>query len=248
MAHLGETCFDWEKLLPLLSSHSLTPALAEKKIEKARVRVAIAQDPAFSFYYADNLDLLQQLGAELVPWSPMGDRTLPENIQGLYFGGGFPEVFAAQLADNQPARQAVKAAIQAGMPTYAECGGLMYLCDRIIDFEQNTYEMTGIFPTAAVMGKRLTLGYRQATALQDSCLVKKGDRFWGHEFHRSTLEQAPEPPLIALEGYESKQQFTSEGWQKYQVHAAYTHLHFGAQPQLAERFLDHCAAENLCPS
>jgi cobyrinic acid a,c-diamide synthase len=99
-----------------------------------------------------------------------------------------------------------------------------------------------------VMGKRLTLGYRQATALQDSCLVKKGDRFWGHEFHRSTLAQAPDQPLIALEGYESRQQFAPEGWRNYQVHAAYTHLHFGAQPQLAERFLNHCIAENLCPS
>jgi cobyrinic acid a,c-diamide synthase len=243
LAHLGETCFDWEKLLPLLGAHSPTPPSAEEIILNRKVRVAIAQDPAFSFYYADNLDLLQNLGAELVPWSPMGDRTLPENIQGLYFGGGFPEVFAAQLADNQLARQVVKAAIQSDMPTYAECGGLMYLCDRIIDFEQNAHEMTGIFPTAAVMGKRLTLGYRQATALQDSCLVKKGDRFWGHEFHRSTLEQAPDQPLIALEGYESQQQFAPEGWQKYQVHAAYTHLHFGAQPQLAKRFLNYCAVE-----
>lgn len=245
LAHLGETCFDWAKLLPLLGAHAPTPPPTEEIIQKRKVRVAIAQDPAFSFYYADNLDLLQQLGAELVPWSPMGDRTLPEDTQGLYFGGGFPEVFAAQLADNQPARQAVKDAIQAGVPTYAECGGLMYLCDRIIDFEQNAYTMTGIFATAAVMGKRLTLGYRQATALQDSCLVKKGDRFWGHEFHRSTLEQAPGQPLISLEGYESQQQFAPEGWRQYQVHAAYTHLHFGAQPQLAERFLDHCAAKKV---
>jgi cobyrinic acid a,c-diamide synthase len=256
LAHLGETCFDWEKLLLLLSPHPLAPLPIEREVglcpELAeggkRLRLAIAQDKAFSFYYADNLDLLESLGAELVPWSPLSDQTLPENIQGLYFGGGFPEVFGAQLADNQPARQAVKAAIQTGMPTYAECGGLMYLCDRIIDFEQNAYTMTGIFPTAAVMGKRLTLGYRQATALRDSCLAKKGDRFWGHEFHRSTLEQAPEQPLVALEGYKSRQQFAPEGWRRYQVHAAYTHLHFGAQPQLAQRFLDCCVARNLCSS
>jgi cobyrinic acid a,c-diamide synthase len=247
LANVGETCFDWEKLSPLLGSHSLTSASQEVKTVQKTVRLAIAQDKAFSFYYADNLDLLQNLGAELVPWSPLEDYTLPKNIQGLYFGGGFPEVFAGALADNQPARQAVKAAIESGMPTYAECGGLMYLCDRIIDFEQNSHEMTGIFPTAAVMGKRLTLGYRQATALQDSCLVRKGDRFWGHEFHRSTLAKAPEQPLISLEGYESQQQFAPEGWHKYQVHAAYTHLHFGAQTQLAQRFLDHCAVRNLCP-
>jgi cobyrinic acid a,c-diamide synthase len=257
LAHLGETCFDWEKLLPLLGPHPLAPFPIGKGgtgepfllpspngrgVGGEGLRLAIAQDKAFSFYYADNLDLLESLGAELVPWSPLSDRALPENIQGLYLGGGFPEVFAAQLADNQHARQAVKAAIQAGMPTYAECGGLMYLCDRIIDFEQNAYPMTGIFPTAAVMGKRLTLGYRQATALQDSCLVEKGDRFWGHEFHRSTLEQAPEQPLVALEGYRSRQQFAPEGWQRYQVHAAYTHLHFGVQTRLVERFLDRCAA------
>jgi cobyrinic acid a,c-diamide synthase len=263
LAHLGETCFDWEKLLPLLGPHPLAPSpIGRGGIGQTfllpspngrgaggeGLRLAIAQDKAFSFYYADNLDLLESLGAELVPWSPLSDRALPENIQGLYLGGGFPEVFAPQLADNQPARQAVKAAIQAGMPTYAECGGLMYLCDRIIDFEQNSYDMTDIFPTAAVMGKRLTLGYRQAMALQDSCLVKKGDRFWGHEFHRSTLEQAPEQPLMALAGYESQQQFAPEGWRRYQVHAAYTHLHFGAQPQLAQRFLDCCIARDLCLS
>jgi cobyrinic acid a,c-diamide synthase len=253
LACLGETCFDWEKLLPLMASHPQAPyplrgvgRCPELAEGGERLRVAIAQDKAFSFYYADNLDLLESLGAELVPWSPLNDRTLPENIHGLYFGGGFPEVFAAQLADNQSARQSVKAAIEGGMPTYGECGGLMYLCDRIIDFEQNAHKMTGIFPTAAVMGKRLTLGYRQATALQDSCLVKKGDRFWGHEFHRSTLADVPEQPLIALEGYESRQQFAPEGWRRYQVHAAYTHLHFGAQPQLTERFLDHCAARARC--
>jgi cobyrinic acid a,c-diamide synthase len=258
LAYLGETCFDWEKLLPLLGPHPLAPSpegrggtgqsfLLPSPLGRGAggegLRLAIAQDKAFSFYYADNLDLLESLGAELVPWSPLSDRTLPENIHGLYFGGGFPEVFAAQLADNQSARQAVKAAIEGGMPTYGECGGLMYLCDRIVDFEQNAYEMTGIFPTAAVMGKRLTLGYRQATALQDSCLVKKGDRFWGHEFHRSTLAQVPDQPLMALEGYESRQQFAPEGWQRYQVHAAYTHLHFGAQTRLVERFLGRCAAQ-----
>ncbi len=268
LAHLGETCFDWEQLLPLLGDRPNTGSLgtskspsiggfrglqkgctppSESREHNVTLRVAIAQDEAFSFYYADNLELLQSLGAKLVPWSPLRDRTLPENIQGLYFGGGFPEVFAAQLAENKPARQSVKAAIQWGMPTYAECGGLMYLCDHIVDFEQSAHEMTGIFPTAAVMRKRLTLGYRQATALQDSCLVKKGDRFWGHEFHRSTLTQGPDRPLIALEGYASQQQFEPEGWRNYQVHAAYTHLHFGTQPQLAERFLSHCIAGNSCP-
>jgi cobyrinic acid a,c-diamide synthase len=243
LAHIGQTCFDWETLLPLLrtetaathSSNSVTP-------HHLNVRLAIAQDEAFSFYYADNLDILRQLGAELFPWSPLRDCALPPEVQGLYFGGGFPEVFAAQLADNQPARGAVKAAIQAGMPTYAECGGLMYLCHHIEDFAQNTHAMVGILPTTAQMGQQLTLGYRQATALQDSCLMCKGDRIWGHEFHRSTLVSEPEQPLLALQGYEAQRTLPLEGWQTQQVHASYVHLHFGAQLSLAQRFLRHCAA------
>ena len=239
LAHLGETCFDWVKLLPLLECGKEGVG---KKVEplKPRIRLAIAQDEAFNFYYADNLDLLQHLGAELVPWSPMRDR-IPEGVQGLYFGGGFPEVFAAALTENLPTRQSVQAAIQAGMPTYAECGGLMYLCEQIIDFAGNLYPMVSIFPTTAAMGKRLTLGYRQATALQNSSLMTVGDRLWGHEFHRSSLTQSPDQPLLMLQGYDSSLQFPPEGWQRYQVHATYTHLHFGAQPRLAERFLQHCA-------
>lgn len=248
LAHLGEHCFDWAKLLPLLESKQHRSEdrqqQEQSKIQclKSKIRLAIAQDEAFSFYYADNLDLLQHLGAELVSWSPMRDRTLPEKVQGLYFGGGFPEVFALALTENLPARQSVQGAIQAGMPTYAECGGLMYLCEQIINFAEHSYPMVGIFPTTAVMGKRLTLGYRQATALQNSPVVTVGDRLWGHEFHRSSLTHSPAQPLLALQGYDSSLQFPPEGWASYQVHATYTHLHFGAQPRLAERFLQHCAA------
>jgi len=245
LAHLGETCFDWEKLLPLLECGSRSGTAASEP-PVARVRLAIAQDRAFSFYYADNLDLLRQLGAELVPWSPIGDRALPEGVQGLYLGGGFPEVFAGALSENGTAIQSVQQAIASGMPTYAECGGLMYLCKQIVGFDENAYPMVGIFPATAIMGQRLTLGYRQAVALQNSPLVQVGDRFWGHEFHRSVLSPAlntrNDRPLLSLQGYDSNLQFLSEGWQRHQVHASYVHLHFGAQTHLAERFLQHCAA------
>ena len=246
LAHVGETCFDWEKLLPLLGTNQIQPLLqplsqkSEKNLGGERLRIAIAQDRAFSFYYADNLDLFAELGAELIPWSPISDRALPENIQGLYFGGGFPEVFAAELAENKTARESVHKAIKLGMPTYAECGGLMYLCDRIVDFQEQCFPMVNIFPTAAKMGQRLTLGYRQAIALQDSPLVTKGDRVWGHEFHRSSLTELSDRPLYALQGYDSDLQYPSEGWQSYQVHASYTHVHFGAQTYLLERFLTKC--------
>ncbi len=245
LAHLGTTSFDWEKLSPLLappllpSPRTEVPGHIRAGGSAPPLRLAIAQDAAFSFYYADNLDLLEALGAELVPWSPLADRTLPPNLQGLYFGGGFPEVFAAALTANVSMRQSVQAAIQSGMPTYAECGGLMYLCDRIVDFDDQSYPMVGVIPTAAVMGQRLTLGYRQATALRSTPLVQVGDRVWGHEFHRSTLMDRADLPVMSLQGYDATRQLPSEGWHLHQVHAAYTHVHFGAQVHLAERFLQH---------
>jgi cobyrinic acid a,c-diamide synthase len=138
-------------------------------------------------------------------WSPLQDAELPAGTQGLYFGGGFPEMFAQQLADNRAARAAVRAAIQSGMPTYAECGGLMYLCQQMIDFEECTYPMVGILPTAAIMGKRLTLGYRRAIAQHNTPLLVRGQTVWGHEFHRSYLTVAPENPLFEIKKPEGKQ-------------------------------------------
>jgi cobyrinic acid a,c-diamide synthase len=251
LADLGETCFDWERLLPLIRTapqppmNGGLPEVAQTppfmgELGSGSVRLAIAQDAAFNFYYADNLELLEQLGAELLPWSPLADPNLPEGTQGLYFGGGFPEVFAAELVANEGARSAVKRAIEAGMPTYAECGGLMYLCEKIVDFSEQVFPMVGVFPTTAKMGKRLTLGYRQATVLQDSPVAEVGDRLWGHEFHRSTLTQESSQPLFNLQGYNSQIALKSEGWQRYQTHASYTHLHFGARPELLKRFLGKC--------
>jgi cobyrinic acid a,c-diamide synthase len=249
LAHVGETCFDWERLLPLLASKpvgmSSSPVFAPPNMEgwggvNQNIRIAVAKDAAFNFYYADNLDIFRDLGVELVEWSPLTEPQLPADVQGLYFGGGFPEVFAETLAANQSARAAVKSAIIAGMPTYAECGGLMYLCDRIVDFNDRSHSMVGIFPTAAVMGKKLTLGYRKLTFLQNSSIADIGDRVWGHEFHRSTLTDLPAAPLYNLQGYESKSIFAPEGWYKYNAQAAYTHLHFGARPDLPARFIERC--------
>ena len=246
LAHLGETCFDWLTLLPLLSrSESILCAAPLLPRSPQSVRLAVAQDRAFSFYYADNLELLEQLGAELVFWSPIADSSLPEGVQGLYFGGGFPEVFAEALAANHTARTAVRSAIQAGMPTYAECGGLMYLAERIVDFEDQSWEMVGILPTIAQMGKRLTLGYRRATVLQDSPALPEAAIVCGHEFHRSTLVQSSSQPLYRLQGYDAQGLSaqglsTTEGWQLPHLHASYVHLHWGATPEIPARFLDRC--------
>lgn len=240
-----------------LTPHSRLPT-PDSLLPSPHPRIAIAQDAAFSFYYADNLDLLKALGAELVPWSPLRDRALPDGVQGLYFGGGFPEVFAAALADNHATRNAVRAAIQAGMPTYAECGGLMYLCQTITNFEGQSFPMVGALSTTAMMGKRLTLGYRQAIAVQDSLLFDQGATVYGHEFHRSHLTHEPTSPLFSLHAPPIRLSAgrlsdyveppveadtpppTPEGWHLPNLHASYVHLHWGNRPDIPERFLQRC--------
>lgn len=237
LIHLAETSFDWSRLLPLLRVEVPSPLPPDDRLESppspqyAGVRIAIAHDPAFSFYYADNLDVLRELGAELLFWSPLQDSGLPEGTQGLYFGGGFPEMFAAQLAENGAARTAVRSAIQAGMPTYAECGGLMYLCRSLTTFEGEDFPMVGVLPTSAVMGSRLTLGYRRAIAQQQTPLVESGQVIWGHEFHRSRMTTEPEHPIFAIAPA------MEEGWHLSHLHASYLHVHWGAQRSLPERFL-----------
>ncbi|WP_375512880.1 cobyrinate a,c-diamide synthase [uncultured Nostoc sp.] len=240
LADLGDTCFDWQHLLPLLKSEPLADS-SHPSHPPSSIRIAVARDRAFNFYYQDNLDLLQQLGAELVFWSPLEDAAIPKNVQGMYFGGGFPEVFAQQLAENTNVRDAVKTAILQGMPAIAECGGLMYLCEQIIDFEGKSWSMAGVLPTSAVMGGRLTLGYRRAVALQDNLLVKAGTTVYGHEFHRSHLTLTPTQPLFETSRYDCEENMGCEGWGlPANVHASYVHLHWGESGEIPQRFIKQC--------
>lgn len=269
LADLGDTCFDWQRLLPLLKLEQFPPSpntvRVKGKGERQKVlntsfplspltfsqttsKVAVARDRAFNFYYQDNLDLLQQLGAELVFWSPLEDAGLPQGIQGMYFGGGFPEVFAQQLAENISVRDQVKRAILAGMPAIAECGGLMYLCEQIVDFEGKSWSMAGVLPTSAVMGGRLTLGYRRAVALQDNLLVAAGTNVYGHEFHRSRLISNPHQPLFETYRYDCEENMGREGWGLPEnVHASYVHLHWGESVEIPQRFLKQCLDIKLNP-
>jgi len=244
LANLAQSCFDWEKLLPLLtpkiSHHQPNQLLIQKPIKNPRI--AIARDRAFNFYYQDNLDLLTEQGAELVYWSPLEDSNLPLDIQGLYIGGGFPEVFAQTLSENYNLHQEIKNAIAQGMPTYAECGGLMYLCDEIIDLSGENWPMLGILPTTAIMGAKLTLGYRRAIALQPEGLIPQGQKMWGHEFHRSRLTQLSPNPLFQIQGYLTQDPIQQEGWTRQNLHASYLHLHFGNHPHLVQKILQTCLA------
>ncbi|MGK7915893.1 MAG: cobyrinate a,c-diamide synthase [Prochloraceae cyanobacterium] len=249
LAQLARDCFNWEKLLPLLEISSQTSSVSPPhpltpSPPYPLTPIALASDRAFNFYYQDNLDILEQLGAQLIPWSPLEDDNLPAGVRGLYFGGGFPEVFAQQLAENKSALNAVRTAIKAGMPTYAECGGLMYLCQQLIDFADRAWQMVGVLPATAAMAKNLTLGYRQATALNNSLLFSSGEKIWGHEFHRSQLTTNSDQPLFTTRGVQSRAAVSREGWQLDRLHASYIHLHFGEYSFYLQRFLQHCASFN----
>jgi cobyrinic acid a,c-diamide synthase len=248
LAQLGRESLDWSQLLPLLA----TPAnrISAKRVTPVTppspIRLAIARDPAFNFYYPDNLDLLQDGGAQLCDWSPLTDPHLPEGVQGLYLGGGFPEVFAEGLAQNQAARMAVRQAIATGMPVYAECGGLMYLGETLVDFVGAPWPMVGVLPFKTEMSPTLTLGYRQAKVLPRSPFLTPDTVVWGHEFHRSRLIGPNPAPLFQLQpseavlatGRPTTNQF--EGWHQPNLHASYLHLHWGGVSEFSQRFLAQC--------
>lgn len=212
-----------------------------------RVRIGIAQDEAFSFYYQDNLDLLSSWGAVIVPVSPLRDSELPE-IDGFYVGGGFPEMYAAQLSANRSFRESVIRAARAGMPIYGECGGLMYLSEGIIDFEGNKQAMVGVVPGWAMMqSKRARMGYITVEALADSVLTSKGQVLRGHEFHWSQRdESANSAAYRVIDGGTRRASDTAyhgernEGFVEGNILASYVHLHFGGDASLARRFVESC--------
>jgi cobyrinic acid a,c-diamide synthase len=192
--------------------------------------VAYASGAAFTFRYTENLELLRAAGAELVPFDPLGDAGLPAGTDGLYLGGGFPEEHGEALAANAPMRAAVAAHAAAGRPVAAECGGLLYL-GRSLD----GHEMCGVLAGEGRLGKRLTLGYREATAGADSPLWEAGAAVRGHEFHYSTVTpETTDPPAWALR---SRGRERSEGMATRTVHASYLHTHWAAFPGAAARFV-----------
>jgi len=215
-----------------------TPELFPAEPCQPVVRIAVARDKAFSFYYQDSLDLLEAWGAELVPFSPITDDTLPPDIGGVYIGGGFPEIYAGELAANNSMKKSVKAAARTGMPLYGECGGLMYLGETIHDFDGKAYVMTGVLPIKAHIDRpQLTLGYRTVQALADGPFLRKGESTRGHEFHWSNLDSTtvltPAYSVLEIDGRD-------EGFHRGNVLASYIHVHLGSLPSMAPRFVDIC--------
>jgi cobyrinic acid a,c-diamide synthase len=269
LATLGQRCFDWDALSPLLavrgaegqesggagergSKTLATPGLPGSPISLEKepgeiatpVRIGVARDRAFNFYYADNLAALERAGAECIPFSPLTDSVPPPDLDGLYLGGGFPEMFAAALADNVGMKKALAEQLTAGLPAIAECGGLMYLGRSLTDFDGQTWPMVGALPLDTAMTGRLSLGYRRVTALQASPLLSAGATLWGHEFHRSALTSSVAQPLYATEPYPvagaAPSQPNQEGICHGNIHASYVHLHWGDLPELPTRFIAHC--------
>ncbi|WP_181140449.1 cobyrinate a,c-diamide synthase [Streptomyces sp. Ru62] len=203
-----------------------------RSADRRRPVVAVAGGEAFTFSYAEHTELLTAAGAEVVAFDPLRDERLPEGTAGLVIGGGFPEVYAAELSANEPLRRAVAELALSGAPVAAECAGLLYL-SRELDGQP----MCGVLDASARMTERLTLGYRDAVAVGDSALAPAGTRMRGHEFHRTVVEPgagaAPawgvRAPVRRVEG------FVQQG-----VHASYLHTHWASEPGVARRFVERC--------
>jgi len=200
------------------------------------VRLGIARDAAFCFYYEDNLDLLRAAGAELIPFSPLTDSKLPDDLDGLYLGGGYPELHGETLAANRSLREEIGRRAKAGLPIYGECGGFMYLCEALVTAEDAEYPMAGVFPVKARMQKRLArLGYRTATVTKNT-LWPEGASLFGHEFHYSETDPMPD----WIERVYRLDDGRLEGFCLNNTLAGYMHLHLGSTPEAASHLIEFC--------
>jgi cobyrinic acid a,c-diamide synthase len=214
------------------------------------VRVAWAQDEVFHFTYQENLDLLSAAGADIVMFSPLRDAVLPPDIDAIWLGGGFPELYAEPLMANTSMRQAIWTAGANGLPIYAECGGFMYLCEWLEDQQGQRYAQVGLISGGTRMTDRLQqFGYAEATFLYDTLLGPRGTTVRGHRFHYSVYEPGVSPHACAYRITRHRTGESSlEGFQYHNVLATYFHLHLGSQPQMAGFFVDFCSRRRRASS
>jgi len=229
---------------PLLSANPPVKQALSK-----RARLGVAYDDAFHFYYQDFFDELEFLGCELVRFSPLSDSRLPDDLDALYFGGGYPEEMAAGLSRNSAMRLAVKQFAQSGRPVYAECGGLMYLCRSLEKADGSVYPMTGLLPAKTRMHHRIqSLAYTEVFLKEDSLWGNRGSMARGHEFHYSQILAGSGDLDGWRSVYSAKKRRTvvpeEEGFQKGRVLASYVHLHLASRPALLEYFVKTCAGDS----
>jgi cobyrinic acid a,c-diamide synthase len=207
-----------------------------------RCRIGLAHDQAFHFYYEDNLRRLEALGCELVRFSPLADAALPD-VDALYFGGGYPELFADRLAANQNMREAVRDFAGRGRPIYGECGGLMYLAQAIRTSDGSDHRMLGLLPGTAVMSDRLeALGYVEVELQTPSILGAPGLRFRGHQFRYSRLEGVQAAAALYSVRKRRGGEAFPEGHRVGNVLGSYVHAHWASNPLVAASFVDACCA------
>lgn len=209
----------------------------KQKLTEKTIRIGVARDEAFCFYYEDNLDLLKSLGAKLIFFSPLHDDTLPKDLDGILFGGGYPELYLKELEENESMRNSVKSAIENKMPSLAECGGFMYLHDTIFDSEKKPYKMAGVINACCMKKERLVrFGYLTLNSKTDSFL-QKGETIRGHEFHYYDSEDNGECAI-------AKKPVGTRSWEC--VHAGsdhwwgFAHLSYYSNPKFAEKFAEAC--------
>lgn len=246
LAELVEANIDVDQLLSLAERPRLeaVSSLFEKKVESAdRVKLAVARDAAFHFYYPENLELLEAAGADLVFFSPLAGEGVPELADGLYLGGGFPEEFARELSTQEEVKRSIRACIRSGMPTVAECGGYMFLTEQLITTDGATYPMVGLIPGQVTMQPKLTaLGYREIRPVSGHFLLCEGEAARGHEFHYSSYTTEMEiTPAYHTSGMRGDK---IDGYQDptLQLSAGYAHIHFASAPYLPERWVAACRA------
>ncbi|MGR6546231.1 cobyrinate a,c-diamide synthase [Paenibacillus tundrae] len=203
--------------------------------------IAIARDAAFNFYYPDNLELLEEAGAKLTYFSPIAGEGIPADADSIYLGGGFPEEFAEAIASNHLFLEGLRQAARQHMPVFAECGGYMVLAETLTDRQGVTFNMAGIVPAHVQMQTtRAALGYREASAVQDSFLLEKGDILRGHEFHYSTMTYHDSDTISYAYETKGMRGLKPEGYNSGHILAGYTHVHLGSNPAVTNRWVEHC--------
>lgn len=231
LADAAQSSIDWPLLQRLFDRPA--PAAAPPAAVPPRVRLAVARDAAFCFTYAETLEALQENGAELCFFSPLQDTALPPDIGGLYLPGGYPELYAAELAANAPMRAAIKAAVENGLPTAAECGGFLYLGQTLEDADGTPHLMAGVLPGQGVKTRRLVrFGYATLTAQADSMLFAAGEQFPAHEFHHWDSTQNG----TALTAAKANGRQWACGFANAHLYAGFPHLYWAGTP-LAQRFV-----------
>jgi cobyrinic acid a,c-diamide synthase len=239
-----ESWCDVDGLLALARS---APPLRSSEPEVApaatRCRIAVADDAAFHFYYEANLHLLERAGASLVRFSPLSSSTLPD-VDGVYIGGGYPELYARELAQNVPMLDSLRAHARLGRPIYGECGGLMYLCDAIVALDGSEHGMLGLIAGKATMTRELqALGYVEVETRDESVLGPAGTRFRGHQFRYSRFESPESPRRYALAIARSGARL-DEGYGHGNVLGSYVHAHWSECPEIPEAFVERCVASS----